>query len=470
MELQAHRPIELGGDLLLERAVGIEPRHLVFVLVGHQLEQIARDRFRKPAAAGSLLRLGQARPLDPGAIAKGINGILISREKFDPAAKHLLERLRQPARLVLFLRRGLRRRLDRGRIDDRAAAPAERRLVHGHRLAVERDRFLDRGRRQRDRAELIGIADEENVGADRIAEQRVRKPRGVDEMALIAAGGGHERALEPLGRQREIGIACEVAGQEFGEIDDHLGEAGLRRRQHLLAAGHHDVAAEHELGAAGRHADGVDVLRPLGNAHVAVDRPALLREAGHVDDADALAFEMRRHPEDAADRHDAGAADAGDDDVVGAVDRRELRVGQRAEFDVLDGRRALLQLRAVHGDEGRAEAAQAGVVLVAAGLVDAALAAELGLERLHRHAVRLHTAIAAALAHELVDDHALVGIGIGTALAAAALFGGAGLVVNEHRDAGDRRELRLHLLQVVAMVDGKAAPANPPCRTCPARR
>ena len=106
---------------------------------------------------------------------------------------------------------------------------------------------------------------------------------------------------------------------------------GLHRGEHLLVAGHDDVAAEHEIGAARRDADGVDVLGPLGDAHVAVDRAALLREAGHVDDADALAFEMRRHAENAADGDDAGAADAGDDDVVGLADRRQRRLGQRRQ-------------------------------------------------------------------------------------------------------------------------------------------
>ena len=45
----------------------------------------------------------------------------------------------------------------------------------------------------------------------------------------------------------------------------------------------------------------------------------------------------------------------------------------------------------------------------------------------------LHAAVAAALADEFVDDDALVGIGKGAALAAAALFGGAGLVVEQDR-------------------------------------
>ncbi len=111
----------------------------------------------------------------------------------------------------------------------------------------------------------------------------------------------------------------------------------------------------------------------------------------------------------------------------------------------------------MHGDEGRAEALHAGEVLVAVGLVDRALAAEFGLERLHRDAVRLHAAIAAALADQLVDDHALVGIGIAAALAAAAFLGGAGLVVEEQRRRpGSSAQFALHGVELVAMMDGRA--------------
>jgi hypothetical protein len=80
------------------------------------------------------------------------------------------------------------------------------------------------------------------------AEQRGRGPRRIDEMRLVAAGVGEDGALEPFGRQREIGVAGEIAGQELGEVDDHLGHAVLDRGQHLLVAGHHHVAAEHEVG------------------------------------------------------------------------------------------------------------------------------------------------------------------------------------------------------------------------------
>ena len=47
----------------------------------------------------------------------------------------------------------------------------------------------------------------------------------------------------------------------------------------------------------------------------------------------------------------------------------------------------------------------------------------------------LHAAIAAAFADQRVDEDALVGIGDLAALAAPALFGRAGLVVDQHRDA-----------------------------------
>ena len=88
--------------------------------------------------------------------------------------------------------------------------------------------------------------------------------------------------------------------------------------------------------------------------------------------------------------------------------------------------------------------------------MDGALAAPFGFERLHRHAVRLHAAVAAALADKLVDDDALVRIGELVALAAAPLLGCAGLVVDQHSKARHIGEPRLHRHQLVAMMDRDA--------------
>src|SRR5690606_34059320 len=112
----------------------------------------------------------------------------------------------------------------------------------------------------------------------------------------------------------------------------------------------------------------------------------------------------------------------------------------------------LLQRAALDGDEARAEALHAGEILVAAVLVDAALAAELGFHRLHAQAVALHRAVAAALAHQLVDDHGLGRRGQLAALAAAALLGGAGLAVDDRRGARDLAQLALDRIELVAVV------------------
>ena len=75
------------------------------------------------------------------------------------------------------------------------------------------------------------------------------------------------------------------------------------------------------------------------------------------------------------------------------------------------GGRPRLRVRRDVGDERRAVAVEAAVVPVAAGLVDPRLAAELGVDRLHRQAAGPLAAVAAALADALVDEHAPGGSG-----------------------------------------------------------
>ena len=274
-------------------------------------------------------------------------------------------------------------------------------------------------------------------------------------MGLVAASVGRDGPLQSLGRQREVGIAGELAGQEFGGVHHHLGGTGLDCRQDLARAGNHDVAAEDEVGAAGGNPDGVNVFGLFGEADVTEHRAALLREPRHVEHADTAAFEMRGHAKDATDGHNAGAADAGDDNVVGLRNSRQRRIGKHRHLVIGSDAGALLQQGAMHGDERRTEALNAGKIFVTARLIDGALSSPFGFERLYRHAIRFHTTIAAAFANQLVDNHPLVGIGEGVALTAAALFRSAGLIVDHNRNAGNFRQRFLHLHQVVAMVHGE---------------
>src|SRR5262249_1929079 len=108
---------------------------------------------------------------------------------------------REGPRIARGFRRRLDERLDRGRLAGGAATPMERGLVHLHGLAVELDRLRDRRGRERDRAELIGVADEKDVGADAVAEERRRGWRRIDEVRFAAARVGKDGALEALGRQ-----------------------------------------------------------------------------------------------------------------------------------------------------------------------------------------------------------------------------------------------------------------------------
>ena len=130
------------------------------------------------------------------------------------------------------------------------------------------------------------------------------------------------------------------------------------------------------------------------------------------------------------------------------------RLGQRGKAIVGGARDLGLARRATgDGDEARAKALHAGIVLVARGLVDHALAAELGLQWQDGRAVGLRAAITAAFANGVVDEHALWRIGEFLFLATAALFGRADLVIDQYRHALDFAQLALHRIHVLAVVD-----------------
>src|SRR5215469_1731346 len=190
---------------------------------------------------------------------------------------------------------------------------------------------------------------------------------------------------------------------------------------------------------------------------MAQHRAALLRHADLVEHGDTFAFEMRRHAEQRADRHHTGAADTGNQHAIRLAECGQCGVGQGREPVFADiSRSAFLHAAALDRHKTRAEAFEAGEILVAARLVDHALAAEFGLNRRHRQAVRLRRAVAAALADEVVDDYPLWRIGETAALAAAALLGGAGLVIDDRRNALELADFALDVVELVAVPHGRA--------------
>ena len=95
--------------------------------------------------------------------------------------------------------------------------------------------------------------------------------------------------------------------------------------------------------------------------------------------------------------------------------------------------------------------------------MDATLLAELGRHRHDGEAVALHRAVAAALAHRLVDEDASGRVLQEAALAQASRLRRAPLVVHHDGDAADVAQPLLHLGQAVAPVDlHPAGPARAP--------
>ena len=85
-------------------------------------------------------------------------------------------------------------------------------------------------------------------------------------------------------------------------------------------------------------------------------------------------------------------------------------------------------------------------------MVNRALTAQLCFIRHHGHAVRLHAAIATALANILVDEHPLIRVREQTALTTAALLGGAGLDIDDRADAFMLAVGLLHVRHLVALM------------------
>ena len=453
VELKPVVALELLVDAGGEGGFGVEPAHFIFILVGQQLRIVAGDGFGEAGLAG--LRFDRLHAFDESGVTLRKGCVLIRGQVLYAAGHDLVERARQAVEGHDVVGRR-HQSLDGSAIVRGAAAPAEGTEIHLDGSAVQLDRLLERFEADRDQALLPGIAQHEEVGGDRIAHQAGGDVRRVEEVAGIRAGRRFDRELQRVGREGEIGMTREFAGDGLVRVDDGAAVAGLELAERSGAGADDKIAAQQDVRATGGEPHRVQRFRRGADAHVAHDGAALLRHAELVEHGCALAFDVRGHAHEGADGHDTRAADAGDEHAVGLVgDRRQE--GKRRQRQLGGGLLvdlALAQAAAFDGDEGRAETVQAGEVLVAGRLVDGTLGAELGLDRRDRQAVRRHGTVAAAFADRLVDEHALGGIGEGAALPAAALLCSAGLIVDQDRDALHLAQLALHLVELVAVMEG----------------
>ena len=446
-------------DLAGEGGVGMQPRDFILVLVGHELEVVARHRLGQPQRLAALdhAAFGLPHLRHEVAVLRRIRRVLVVGQECDAASDHVVQRRRALELDDLRRRAGAGQFFHRGHVMRSRAAPDECLAVEVHRHAVELDGFQHRRLGQRHPALLPRIAQHEHIGGNGVAHQRGGDAAGVDELGATSAAGAADVLLGAGFRELPVGVAHEGGGRRAGGVDHRMRTALAHARQCVAAGGDDFIAADHEVSRAGAHAGREDLVRMVGQAHMRQHRPALLRQSAHVQHRTALAFDVRGHGQDLAHGHHTRAADAGDEYPV-----RLLRVGQDRGRQaglrrccpgrVSGGLFRLFQRAAFHRHEARAKAVDAGIVLVAGRLVDLALAAKLGFQRLHRQAVGLHAAVAAAFADCLVDDHALGRVRVLVAFAAAPLFGCAGLVVDHGRDALHFAQFALHRVELAAMA------------------
>ena len=170
-------------------------------------------------------------------------------------------------------------------------------LVERNGDAVEIDRRIDAGQRQRYKPLLPRIAEHQHVGADGIAEQRGRDLVRVHEGRGVRVRGFADRPLDGGVLEVEIAVAHEIADRRDVGVRDH--RRAVRQHQVLRGLVHrnHRIESEHEIRRAGDDARAEQLIVAVREADVAVDSPALLREARHVGGRRRLAFEVRGHAE-----------------------------------------------------------------------------------------------------------------------------------------------------------------------------
>jgi len=184
-----------------------------------------------------------------------------------------------------------------------------------------------------------------------------------------------------LGRVLPVAIFHKGGSWRTVAIERHPGAPGAHPEHSLLACADDRVAAQNQIRGGCAYPCGAYFLRGGGHQYMAPGGAALLGQAGRVLGNNALALDVRGHPEQLPDGDDAGAAHPGHHNAISAA-RGQL--GQdRLRKIAQGGRRGrlvfglFLQLAALDRDEAGAKPLETAGVLVAGALVDDALAAKL---------------------------------------------------------------------------------------------
>src|SRR5882724_6220860 len=373
-----------AAHFLLKVRLRQQASYLVLIFVGHHLEQVTRYGLRQSGLARRHLR-------HECAILLGIAAILVLFE-FADATFHQTERR-------CFRLAGLKNFFDGASVLVILASPQERLNIPFRFDTVEADRFFDGRRGDRNQTALICDAQQENIYRQMAGEQSFGESRGIHiDVATLARAGVNE-VDDASGAIQNRAAANRIASWDFRRIDHRDGARWMRAAEIFGAGGAEQIEAQDQIGVA--VADlGSGLNGTLAENNARNYSATFLSQTRLVERDHRKIFQPCGRGKQGVDGYDTRAADA----------RRKNRIAVACRNPVsrlvrLSGWQLRHTLFAesgtgldLHCDERRAVTHHAGVVFVARGLMDARFLAELGLDRMKAHAVRLAHAIAAALA------------------------------------------------------------------------
>ncbi len=185
-------------------AVGVEPRHLVFVLGGQDLEIALGDGALKGVSADRRPGLRDAPHLvDHGAVMIGQPRAAVTRQQLGPRRNDVVQGgvPRCPGCLQP------RRRPHGIGVESGAPAPQEGRAVGLGGDAVQLDGAFQCRPSDRNHPLLPGQAEQEDIGRDRVAGELRRQRRGVDHRQGAAAELAFQRRHQRRLGEGAVGIA-----------------------------------------------------------------------------------------------------------------------------------------------------------------------------------------------------------------------------------------------------------------------
>ena len=417
--------------------------HLIFILVGHHTVQLARHD-----APQGLIITARCKRIKTGAVEIGIGSILVIGQQARAVIDDLRVILRdwcgaggwqQCFRHTVWCR-------------DHQPPDIKGQPVHLRLDAVQFNGPENSFDRHRDRAVLPGSAQHHDIRIHNIPKRRLGHIGGVEPADPVVASCQRNGGQPVIYLQVQIALADNLAGGHFCQIDYRAGALAIGGHRGWRC-GYHCITANQRVSGTAGNPCLVQLVRSSGKTNKAHHRAKFLRQPGKVQKAGRGPVKMGSHRQHCAHCNHPGSPDTCNDDVIGIADCWRRRVGKGGNGGAeIRHAGCLCQTVTLNRHKAGAESVKAGEILVAAGQVDTPLAAKRCFQRLHAQTVRCHRTIAAAFAYSFIDHHMACGVCHSPALAAAALFSSACLLVDQDRDAFEFTQFALQTVHLGAVV------------------